>query len=66
MYIYMNTCVCTYIDVPSSSSWGDMLETGNPDNTTGETYVFAQFLSSSYLLPARRGRRKRKLEPSRF
>lgn len=31
MYIYMNTCVCTYIDVPSSSSWGDMLETGNPD-----------------------------------
>lgn len=56
-----NIYVCEHMYIYVSSSWGNMLETRNPDNITGNLEIC---WASLPLL--RRGKRKRKLQQLRF
>lgn len=53
-------CVCVH----SCSSWENMLESRNPDNWGNRDLL--SFSPHSCLLSLRRGRRKRKLQQSRY
>lgn len=76
MYIYMNTCVCMcehmciYIYMCVSILLGETcLQTGTLTTHLGDTEICSVSLPHLPLLPwvgLRRGRRKRKLQQSRF